>query len=136
MLKGTDTKVLAMHNVLKKTIKANPNVVLKENSTTMMFEMNKEEKMGSKTWVIAVANTDGDGVSLSILDGTKKDAKKFLLKLSLADKEYDEEGFDYGPEDLDDIYEEPNGSELSACSVYSDYHIEYTAKALETIERV
>lgn len=92
--------------------------------------------MESKTWIIAVANTDEDGISFNILEGTKKDATKALLKMALEDKECDEEGFDYGPEDIDDIYEEPSGNELSTCSVYSDYHIEYVAKTLETIEKV
>lgn len=90
--------------------------------------------MQKQNWIIAISNSEGDGVELQYFEGTKSETKKLLLKIAEKDKALDEESFDYGPECLDDI--EENLDTLYTSSTYSNYHIDYTAKVLETIKRV
>lgn len=53
------------------------------------------------------------------------EVKRLLIHLINADKENDEENFEYGTETTDEIGDELN--ELNAYVTYSDYHIDYTA---------
>ena len=65
--------------------------------------------------------------------------KRALVELALEDKANDEEGFDYGTDDVSGVDETVDVginevTELNAYNVFSDYHIDYTAKRLDSIQ--
>lgn len=84
----------------------------------------------STTWIISIANSDCDGVTMLRFEGTELGVRKKLVKLLKEDKR---EGgrFDYGDETPEDVREEYGT--LNAYATYSDYHIDYTAQKLEEI---
>lgn len=79
-----------------------------------------------KDWIIAIANSAVNGVIICRFRGTDDEVKEKLLELLNQDKENDEEAFDYGTEDIESI--DITGKEYNAYAIYSEYHIDYTAK--------
>ena len=90
-------------------------------------------------WIIAIGNTEADGVRMLYAIGSVDQIKRALVELALEDKANDEESFDYGTDDVSGVEEtvdmEINEvTELNAYNVFSDYHIDYTAKRLDSIQ--
>jgi len=77
-------------------------------------------------WIIGIGNSEADGVSLHRVYGSKAAVKRHLVSIVKEDKLNDSEGFDYGTTAVKDV-EEESGT-LHAYAVFSDYHIDYTAK--------
>lgn len=77
-------------------------------------------------WIIAISNSAIDGVEIYRFRGTDDEVKEKLLKLLNQDKKNDEDAFDLGTDSVDNI--DATSTEYNAFSIYSDYHIEYTAK--------
>lgn len=94
--------------------------------------------MGVYDWIIGVCNTDADGVTLYRFRGTIEETKEKLVSLVSGDRENDEENWDYGTEDVDEVQVNDNGLgyDLYAYGCYSDYHIDYSAKELAHVEFV
>lgn len=79
-------------------------------------------------YIIAIGNSCSDGIDLCRFRGELEDVKKKLIELVLKDKANDEDNWDYGTEDIDEI--EIIGNDINAYATYHDYHIDYTARAL------
>ena len=89
-------------------------------------------------WIIAVSDSDGIGVELEKVTKTADDVTKYLLDRIRRDKENDLENFSDGSEDEDCLEQasEPKTGEVLELSGYNDfegYHINYTAKRLDSI---
>lgn len=98
----------------------------------------KPEKMDSgvkRDWIIAIANTEADGVEIFRFFGTEESVRKKMVELVEEDKENDEEGFVNGTECSEEVsIGKSNGRfELNAYATYGDYHIDYTAVTLDSI---
>lgn len=90
-------------------------------------------------WIIAIGNTEADGVRMLYSIGSVDQMKRALVELALEDKGNDEESFNYGTEDISEITETIDANinevtELNAYNVFSDYHIDYTAQRLDSIQ--
>lgn len=90
-------------------------------------------------WIIAIGNTEADGARMLYAIGSVDQIKRALLELALEDKGNDEESFNYGTEDISEITETVDVNinevtELNAYNVFSDYHIDYTAQRLDSIQ--
>ena len=87
-------------------------------------------------WIIGLCNTSADGVKIYRFRGSIEETKEKLLFLIKEDRDNDEEAWEYGSEETEDIRAEDNGFgyELYGYGCYSDYHIDYTAKELSHIE--
>lgn len=90
-------------------------------------------------WIIAIGNTEADGVRMLYAIGSVDQIKRALVELALEDKGNDEESFNYGTEDISDVTETIDANinevtELNAYNVFSDYHIDYTAQRLDSIQ--
>ncbi len=90
-------------------------------------------------WIIAIGNTEADGVKMLYAIGSVDQIKRVLIELALEDKGNDEESFNYGTEDVSEITEtvDANINEvtvLNAYNVFSDYHIDYTAQRLDFMQ--
>ena len=90
-------------------------------------------------WIIAIGNTEADGVNMLYAIGSVDQIKRVLIELALEDKGNDEESFNYGTEDVSEITEtvDANINEvtvLNAYNVFSDYHIDYTAQRLDFMQ--
>lgn len=89
-------------------------------------------------WIVAIANTEGDGVTLRKVTGTADDIATYLLGIISEDKENDAEGFVSGSKNESDIDRSVDfGSneviELNGYNTFSDYHIDYTARRIDEI---
>lgn len=78
-------------------------------------------------WIIAIGNTEADGVRMFYAIGNVDQIKRALVELALEDKGNDEESFDYGTEDISDVDETVDSKTnevtvLNAYNVFSDYH--------------
>lgn len=90
-------------------------------------------------WIIAIGDTEADGVKMLYAIGSVDQIKRVLIELALEDKGNDEESFNYGTEDVSEITEtvDANINEvtvLNAYNVFSDYHIDYTAQRLDFMQ--
>lgn len=83
-------------------------------------------------WIIAVANSAADGVILYKMYGTVHDAELALLILVREDAAADSSAWEYGTESIEEI-EYPGSKELQAYNTFAEYHIDYTAKAMDKI---
>ena len=83
--------------------------------------------MAKRNWIVSVCNTEADGVWITRVKGTKRQVKKYMLKLAAEDEAECEDEYEYGPETVDDVEESNDGKELNAYATYSTYHIDYTA---------
>ena len=84
--------------------------------------------METKIWIVAVANTAADGTFLAKFVGTKKQVIKKISKMMKEDQENDE-AFDYADDPEVNEY-----GDIYGCNVFSDYHIDYTARSLDDIK--
>lgn len=90
-------------------------------------------------WIIAIGNTEADGIRILHIKGTVEQAKETLMEFVDQDRCEDEEGFNYGTEDISQIeeitpFDQIEPTEMNAYSVYSDYHIDYTASRLDVMQ--
>ena len=109
-------------------------------------------------WIIAIGNTEADGVRMLYAIGSVDQIKRALVELALEDKGNDEKSFDYGTEDISDVDETVDNktndvTALNAYNVFSDYHrrtveppasgtrehssryhIDYTAQRLDSMQ--
>lgn len=90
-------------------------------------------------WIIAIGNTEADGVKMLYAIGDADQIKQALVKLALEDRDNDEKSFSYGTDDVSDVVETVDGetnevTELNAYDVFSDYHIDYTAQRLDFMQ--
>ena len=108
--------------------------------------------------IIAIGNTEADGVRMLYTIGSVDQIKRALVELALEDKSNDEESFNYGTEDISDVEETVDSKTndvtvLNAYNVFSDYHrrtvepsvsgtrehssryhIDYTAQRLDSMQ--
>ena len=56
-------------------------------------------------WIIAIGNTEADGVRMLYAIGSVDQIKRALVELALEDKSNDEESFNYGTEGISDVEE-------------------------------
>ena len=90
-------------------------------------------------WIIAIGNTESDGVRMLYAIGNVDQIKRALVELALEDKDNDEESFGYGTDDISEVIETVDTNtnevtELKAYNVFSVYHIDYTARRLDSIQ--
>lgn len=90
-------------------------------------------------WIIAIVNTEADGVKMLYAIGDADKIKQALVKLALEDRGNDEKSFSYGTDDVSDVVETVDGetnevTELNAYDVFSNYHIDYTAQRLDFMQ--
>lgn len=89
--------------------------------------------MHNKTdWIIAVANSDCDGVTIRRFFGTEDDVKNLLICLVKEDKENDDNSYDNGTESAAEVESDRIGR-FDAYATYSDYHIDYSAEAFSNL---
>ena len=108
--------------------------------------------------IIAIGNTEADGVRMLYTIGSVDQIKRALVELALEDKSNDEESFNYGTEGISDVEETADSKTnevtvLNAYNVFSDYHrrtvepsvsgtrehssryhIDYTAQRLDSMQ--
>ncbi len=77
--------------------------------------------------IIAIGNTEADGVRMLYTIGSVDQIKRALVELALEDKSNDEESFNYGTEDISDVEETADSKTnevtvLNVYNVFSDYH--------------
>lgn len=89
----------------------------------------------SKDWIIAVANSDADGVVINRFYGTEEEVRTLLVRMVQEDRENDEENFEYGTEEPEDVENSGSGT-LNASATYAHYHIDYTAKEWAYVEHI
>lgn len=90
-------------------------------------------------WIIAIGNTEADGVRMLYTIGSVDQIKRALVELALEDKANDGDSFTYGTDDVSNVAETVDVktsevTELNAYNVFSDYHIDYTAKRLDSMK--
>ena len=90
-------------------------------------------------WIIAIGNTEADGIEMLYMIGDVDQIKRALVELALEDKGNDEESFNYGTEDISGVAEIVDNktnevTALNAYNVFSDYHIDYTAQRLDFMQ--
>lgn len=85
-------------------------------------------------WIIGIANSESERVVIQQVLGTVGEVKNHLVKLIKEDKRNDEENYDFGTDDVDDIeeyYVDNNYLnkiyQLEGFATYHEYHINYTA---------
>ena len=85
-------------------------------------------------WIIGIANSESERVVIQQVLGTVGEVKNHLVKLIKEDKKNDEENYDFGTDDVDDIeeYSVDNNDlnkiyQLEGFATYHEYHINYTA---------
>lgn len=87
-------------------------------------------------YVIAICNTEADGIVIDRFFGTKEEVKKYLFSLVLEDRELDEDMLEddfSNTSSIDDI-EETVAGELNAYNSFANYHIDYTARLLSSMK--
>lgn len=88
--------------------------------------------MNRTDWIIAIANSDADGVTIRRFFGTEEEVKNLLVCLVKEDKENDEDGYDNGTESVDEVETDRIGR-FDAYATYSDYHIDYSAEEISSL---
>ncbi len=88
--------------------------------------------MNKTDWIIAIANSDSDGVTIQRFFGTEDEVKSLLVSLVEEDKENDEESYGCGTESVDEVEADGIGR-FDAFATYSDYHIDYSAEAFSNL---
>ena len=85
-------------------------------------------------WIIGIANSESERIVIQQVLGTVGEVKNHLVKLIKEDKKNDEENYDFGTDDVDDIeeyYVDNNDLnkiyQLEGFATYHEYHINYTA---------
>lgn len=87
-------------------------------------------------WIITVASSEADSVSVYRFRGTANEVIQKIVDLAKDDRERDEENYDYGCETMDDVDDISNGSGwlFTAYSTFGNYHIDYQAIQLCQID--
>ena len=80
-----------------------------------------------KMWIIAVEDTAADELFLAKFSGTKEQVVKKLSEMMREDQENDDTL--YNVDEPDD-----KARDIYGCNMFLDYHINYTAKALDDIK--
>ena len=88
--------------------------------------------MEKTDWIIAIANSDSDGVTIRLFFGTEDEVRSLLVSLVEEDKENDEEEYEYGTESVDEVASDRSGR-FDAYATYSDYHIDYSAEEISSL---
>mgnify|MGYP007106870995 FL=1 len=85
-------------------------------------------------WIIGIANSESERVVIQQVLGTVDEVKNHLVNLIKEDRKNDEENYDLGSDDVDDIeeyYVDNDDSnkiyQLEGFATYHEYHINYTA---------
>lgn len=89
--------------------------------------MDERKNMNRTDWIVAIANSDSDGITIRRFFGTEEDVKALLILLVEEDKQNDEDGYEYGTESTEDVEADGIGR-FNAYATYSDYHIDYSAE--------
>lgn len=98
-------------------------------------EVRKSETLdAADAWIIAICNTEADGITVRKAFGDEEKIRKVLVGMLLEDKENDPDAYDYGTESPEDVTEEWGA--LNAYATYSNYHIDYTAMKVGDIKSV
>lgn len=89
-------------------------------------------------WIIAISDSDGVGVEIEKVTKTADDVTQYMLDRIRRDKKNDLENFSDGSEDEDSLeqvtmYETGEVIELSGYNDFEGYHINYTAKRLDSM---
>lgn len=89
-------------------------------------------------WIIAICNTDADGIRILRFSGTEEHVKELLVKLVSEDRESDTENWEHGTESVEDVKDKSGGLgyEFYAYACYSNYHIDYTAKEFAHVAEI
>ena len=86
-------------------------------------------------YIIAICNTEADGVYIERVYGTEEEVKTYLFSLVLEDREEDEGAWEddlMNTMNVDDITKANNG-ELNAYNTFCNYHIDYTARPVSSM---
>lgn len=75
--------------------------------------------MEKTDWIIAIANSDSDGVTIRRFFGTEDEVRSLLVSLVEEDKE-------------DEVASDRSGR-FDAYATYSDYHIDYSAEEISSL---
>ena len=89
--------------------------------------------------IIAIGNTEADGVRMLYTIGSVDQIKRALVELAMEDREKDEGSFEYGTDDVSEVTETVDVNinevtELNAYNVFYARHIDYTAQRLDSIQ--
>ena len=103
---------------------------LKENEEKQ--SMDSEDS--KQKWIVAVSGTETNGTDVEIVIGSKDQVKDYILKLIKDGIKEDEDRYDYGTESLSDL-EEKDGY-VYGYSVFSDYHMDYQANRMDTLDKI
>lgn len=89
-------------------------------------------------WVIASCDTSADGVNIYRFRGTVQEVKEKIVSMVMGDAEDDMENYEYGTEAADRV-QFVGGEmvlEFYGYGCYSDYHIDYTAREVRSIQSI
>lgn len=89
-----------------------------------------------KDWIIAVANSEADGVAINRFYGTEEEVRALLVRMVQEDRKNDEESFEYGTEEPENVDNTTGSGTLNASATYSNYHIDYTAKEWAYVDHI
>lgn len=78
-------------------------------------------KSKRENWIVAVSNTDEDGVNIERVSGTLNMVKRYMHQVLISYKECDKESFDYY------ISVDGGSTSLYGCAVFNSYHVDVTA---------
>ena len=87
-----------------------------------------------ENWIIGINGSDSDGVDIQKVYGTKEQVKKELLRRVYELRDCDQDGYDLGTEDIEQIEEREDGH-LVAYICFSDFHFDLEAVKETDIER-
>ena len=86
-------------------------------------------------WIITVSGTETDGTDVSLFQGTLAGVKNTLwnkIKDSMEAGDFDKE-YDYGTITKKDIEVDDTNTYLYGYLVFSDYHLDFEARRLDTL---
>lgn len=81
-----------------------------------------------RIWMIGICSSGSAGVVLYRVFGTKTEVKKHLVRLVKEDRNNDLDDWSFGDMSAEEVAEDPITGALIASAIYSDYHIDYSAK--------
>ncbi len=89
-------------------------------------------------YIVAIYNTDADGVSIEMVNGTEEEVKAYLFSLVMEDRKEDEAAWEddfMNTMSVDEIQTNPVG-ELCAFNSFAHYHIDYAARPVSTMDDI
>lgn len=95
--------------------------------------------MTKEKWIIAIANTEADGVEMIYILGNINQVKEFIMSFVYEDRGEDEDNFVSGTDETSEIEKviKPTTGEtvrLDAYNAFINYHIDYTAQKLDAMQ--